>query len=188
LSVAICPPFVGEANPSHRGPFSRSTARYGFRVDIADIADVTVVDVLVVVVQICMTLSPEAEGPAKPLHLAIAEGVERCLQLDVELSGADTAAVHRAQDLDVTDRVETEALGDTGLHQFDNARYGGFRIVCRHQIEVTGAFRLPEIGDRTLIDLVGVDNGLALRGLPEHLCEPHYRYSTRSDDVCQDYR
>ena len=42
----------------------------------------------------------------------LARRVERLLQIDVERPRAEAAAVHRAQHLDVADRVEAEARRD----------------------------------------------------------------------------
>jgi hypothetical protein len=67
-----------------------------------------------------MTLSP-GEGPAETLDLTVARGVQRCLQINVERTRANAASVHRAEHLDIEDRVQTEAFGDAGLHQFQGA-------------------------------------------------------------------
>src|SRR5205823_9790486 len=76
------------------------------------------------------------KGPAEPFDLAIAGGIERCLQLDVQRPRTNAAPVHRTQHLDVADRIEAEPLGDPCLRQFNDAAHGGFRIVRLHEIEV----------------------------------------------------
>lgn len=43
------------------------------------------------------------------------------LQLDVERAGTGAAAVHRAEHLDVADRIEAEAFGHLLGHQLDEA-------------------------------------------------------------------
>src|SRR5205823_12225410 len=64
-------------------------------VNIVDVADITVVDLLVVVVLDLHHLVAGGKGPAEPLDLAIAGGIERCLQLDVQRPRAYAAPVHR---------------------------------------------------------------------------------------------
>src|SRR5271157_5595511 len=83
----------------------------GVEVDIVDVADVTIIDLLFVVVLDLHDLIPWREGPAEPLDLALAGGIQGGLQFDVERSGADAAAVHGTQHLDVSDGIKTETLG-----------------------------------------------------------------------------
>jgi hypothetical protein len=106
----------------------------------------------------------------------VAGWVQRRLQFDVERSCAHAAAIHRAQHLDVANGVETKPLGDAGLHQFDDPRHGGLRIVCVHEIEVAVALRLSEIGDRSLVNPMGSCDDAALRGLPENLGQADHRH------------
>src|SRR5205807_8717057 len=68
-------------------------ARVGF--NILDVADITVVDLLFVVVLDLHHLVAGGKGPAEPLDLAIAGGIERCMQLDVQRPRAYAAPVHR---------------------------------------------------------------------------------------------
>jgi hypothetical protein len=58
----------------------------------------------------------EALGPAKAVDADLAGRVQRLLELDIERAGAEAAAVHRTEDLDVTYRIQAEALGDPVLH------------------------------------------------------------------------
>src|SRR6202165_5228924 len=97
-------------------------------VYIIDIADVAVINFLVVVVLDLHDLVAGCEGPAEAFDLALAGGVQRRLQFDVERSCADAAAIHWAQHLDVANGVEAKPLGNASLHQFDDPRYGGLRI------------------------------------------------------------
>ena len=108
----------------------------GVGIDVVDIADVAVVDLLVVVVLDLHDLVAGGEGPAEPLDLAIAGGIERGLQLDVQRPCTHAAAVHRAEHLDVADGIEAEPFGDPRLHQLDDARHGGLGIVRLHEVEV----------------------------------------------------
>ena len=76
-------------------------------------------------------------------------------------------------------------MGMRRLHQFDDARHGGFGIVRLHEVEVAVAFGRAEIGHRALVDAVGAGDDPALRGLPEHLGQPHHRHRAGGDDVGQ---
>ena len=131
-------------------------------------------------------MSPGGEGPAEALDLALAGGVQGRLEFDIQRPGADTAAVHRAQHLDVADGIEAEALGDAGLHQLDDPRHRGFGIVRLHEVEVAVTLGLREIGHRALVDPVRAGDDPALGGLPKDLDQPHHRDRARGDDVGQD--
>jgi hypothetical protein len=84
------------------------------------------------------------------------------------------AAIHWAQRLNVANGVGAKPLGDAGLHQFDDPRYRGLRIVCLHKLEVAVALQLSEIGDRSLVNLMGTGDDAALRSLPEHFGQPPF--------------
>ena len=64
-------------------------------------------------------------------------------------------------------------LRDAGFDQLDDARNRGLGIVRLDKIEVAVGFRSAKIRDRPLIDAVGVDDDLALRGLPEYFGQAH---------------
>src|SRR5438132_9726173 len=149
------------------------------RIDIVDVADVAVIDLLVVVVLDLHHLIAGREGPAEALDLTLTRRVQRRLQFDVERSGADATAIHRAQNLDVANGIEAEAAGNLGLHQLDDTRYGGFGIIRLHEVEVAVRSGRTEIGDRTLVDAVGAGDDAALRSLPEHLGQAHHRHGAR---------
>src|SRR5215470_2594545 len=73
----------------------------GVCIDSVDIADVAVIDVLVVVVLNLHDLVTCSEGPAEPLDFLFAGGIESGLKFDVERASADTAAIHRAENLNI---------------------------------------------------------------------------------------
>ena len=60
----------------------------GIGVDIVDVTDIAVVDLFVVIIFDLHDFVAGGESPAEPFHLAIAGGIERCLQLDVQRAGA----------------------------------------------------------------------------------------------------
>src|SRR5207245_5421004 len=158
----------------------------GLGVDIVDVADVAVVDLLVVVVLDLHDLVAWGKGPAEALDLAVAGRVQGRLEVDVQRASAASAAVHRAQHLNVTNGIKTEALGNARLDQFDNPRHGGFRIVRLHEIKVAVALGFGEIGNAPLVDPVRAGDDAALGGLPEDLSQPHDGHHAGSNDVGQD--
>ena len=97
----------------HRAPVEAGLDFASLGIDVVDIADVAVVDFLVVVILDLHDLVAWRKGPAESLDFAFAGGVQGCLQLDAERSRANAAAVHRAEHLDVADRIQAEALGYT---------------------------------------------------------------------------
>ena len=81
--------------------------------------------------------------------------------------------------------IEAEASGDAGLHQFDDARHGGFGVVGLHEVEVAVAVGLAEIRHLALVDAVGADDDPARGRLPEDLGQAHDRHGAGGDDVGQ---
>jgi hypothetical protein len=146
-------------------------------VNIADSADVAVVNLLVVVVLDLHHLIARCEGPTEPLNLAVAGGIERCLQLDVQRSRTYSPSIHWTKHLDVADRIEPKPLGDACLHQFDDAADGSWGIVRRHEVEIALGSRWTEIRHRALIDAMGAGDDAALCGLPEYFAEPRPPWS-----------
>src|SRR5208283_398344 len=158
----------------------------GVGIHIVDIADVAVIDLLVVVIFDLHHLVAWSERPAEAFDLALTGGIESCLQLDVERASADATAVHRAENLDVADRIEAKPLGDARLHQFDDPRNCGFGIVGLHEVEVAVALGLGEIWNGALVDTVGAGDDPALRRLSKYLGQAHDGNRARRDDVGQD--
>src|SRR5258706_3745384 len=120
-------------------------------IDSVDITDVAVVDVLVVVILDLHDLVTGGEGPAEPLDFPVVGGIESGLQFDVERSGADTAAVHRAENLDVADGVEAEPPRDPGLDQLDDTLHRDLGLFDRHEVEIAFGSWRSEIGNSSLI-------------------------------------
>ena len=116
----------------------------------------------------------------------LAGRVQSHLQFDVQRARTNAAAVHRAQHLNVADRIEAEAAGNARPNQIDNARHGRFGIVRRHEIEVAVAFGPAQIGQQAPVDPVRAGDDPALGGLAEDLGQPHDRNSAGTDDVGQD--
>src|SRR3974390_3763257 len=74
-------------------------------IEINDGADVAVVDLFLIVILNLHHLITRCKGPTESLDLAIAGGMERCLQLNVKRSRTNTTAIHRTQPLAVTDGI-----------------------------------------------------------------------------------
>ena len=100
-------------------------------------------------------------------------------------AGTDGAAGHRAQHLDVADRIEPEAPRDVRFHQVDDSRSGRFRILRRHEIEVAVAFGLRQVGNGAPIDPVGAAHDAAARRLAEDFGQAYHGNRVRGDDVGQ---
>ena len=56
------------------------------------------------------------------------EALRSGLKFDVERSGADTAAIHRAENLNIANGVESESSRDAGFHQFDDPLHRDLRL------------------------------------------------------------
>ena len=74
-------------------------------------SSVAVVDLLVIVVFDLHDLVAGRKGPAKSLDLALARRIQCGLQFDVDGACSDAASVHRAENLDIADWIETERCG-----------------------------------------------------------------------------
>jgi len=75
----------------------------------------SIVDLLVIVVLDLHDLVAGRKGPAKSLDLTIARRIQCGLQFDVDGACSNAAAVHRAENVDIADWIETEAALDAGL-------------------------------------------------------------------------
>jgi hypothetical protein len=95
------------------------------------------------------------------------------------MSGLRRLRGHRAQHLDIADGIETEPFGDPCFYELDDPRYGGFRIVRSHEVEVAVWSGRAEIGDRVLVDTIGTNDDAAQRSLPERFDEAHDRQGAR---------
>ena len=91
-----------------------------------------------------MTLSPGAKVQPN-LDFALARRIQCRLEFNVEGTCSDAAAVHRAQNLDIADWIETKAVRDAGFDQLDNARNRSLGIISLDKIEVALGFRFAKI-------------------------------------------
>jgi len=125
-----------------------------------------------------------AEGPAEPLDPDRPRRVQHALQLDVERAGAQAAAVHRAQHLDVAHRVELEARRHAGA---DHGPQLARRILGLDGVdeEEVRALRCGQLRHGALVDAVRVGDDPARGRLAEHLRQPDHRDGARADHVGQ---
>ena len=111
-------------------------------------------------------------------------GVEPLLQLDVEGSCSQAAAVHGGEHLDIVDGIEAEPLWyplGHHLHQLVVDVLGGVRA---DEVEIAlGLSR--SLRHLALVDAVGVDDDLGGGRLAEDLGEPHGGHRTGTDHVRQ---
>ncbi len=153
------------------------------QVDALDAADVAVEDVLVVVVPELHHLVARPEEAGAPHHLRPPR-VQGGLEDRVELSGADHAAVHGRDHLDVGPRVEPVAARQVARHQVHDAALHGLRILLVDEDEVAAAIARRQ-GHGPLVDPVRVHHDLAGLGLAEDLGEPDHLGHAAGDDVLQ---
>src|SRR5687768_13288544 len=68
-------------------------------------------------------------------------GLRTPLQFEIQRPGPQAATVHRAQDLDLADRIEAEARRDSVFHDLDDLRGRVFGVAAGHEMEI--ALRVP---------------------------------------------
>ena len=129
-------------------------------------------------------MSPGPKVQPKRSTLDLAGRVQQPLQLEVQRPGAEPAAVHRAQHLDVADRVEPEPGRDAPGHDLQQLGHAVLRVVAADEVEVAAGL-LARLGQQALVDPVRVGDDPALGRLPEHLGQPDHRHRARGDDVGQ---
>jgi hypothetical protein len=58
------------------------------------------------------------------------------LEFNVEGACSDAASVHRAENLDIADRIETKAARDTRFNKLNDARNSSLGIISLDNIKV----------------------------------------------------
>ena len=152
-------------------------------VDANDPADVAVVDLLVIVVRNLHHLVADPVEPPHPAHPLVA-WVQRLLEFDVEVLASDDPPVHRREDLDIVEGIETEPLRDPFLDHGDDELQHPLGVLLFDEVEIVEFFPgVVEMGHLPLVDPVGVDDDRALPGLAKDLVEFDNGDGLRSDDV-----
>ena len=148
-----------------------------------DDADVAVEDFLFIVVPDLHDLValPVYVTPSAQATLA---GVYGLLQELVEVRGADHAALHRGEDLNLagTDAV---IAGELGLYQLLDGGRGLLRRLPLHE-EKVGVPAVGEVGHLAAIDAVGVHDDTAGLRLAEDPGQTDNREAAGVDDIPQD--
>src|SRR3977135_3031851 len=98
-----------------------------FEIDGFDEADVAVVDLFVIVIFDLDDLVADGKGNPEFLDLWFSSRIESPLQFDIQRTGSEPAAVHRAEHLDVAHGIEAEAARDAFLDELDEPRDGNVR-------------------------------------------------------------
>ena len=97
--------------------------------------------------------------------------------------------MHRREDLNVQEGVETKTLGNSLRDELDDGLFGARRIIALDEIEVAAIWVLPgwrqEFGHFSAIHPVGIDDNIALRGLSKYLGELDGGWHTAGDQVCE---
>lgn len=125
------------------------------------------------------------DSPAKSLNLGRRVRVQSGLKLDIQGPRTNAAAVHRAQHLNVADRIKSKLARNMLTDEIDYLWHSIFGIVCGYEVEVRFALGLAQIGNSSLIDHVCGGDNPASRGLPEDFDQPHNRHGSRANDVGQ---
>jgi hypothetical protein len=126
------------------------------------------------------------EAQATPYPFGpFAGGVQGPLQFDVERAGADTAPVHGAEHLNVTNRIEPEARRDARFDELNGSQHGRLGVIRLDKVEVAVALGLGQVWNKALVDAVRAGDDAASGSLSEHLSQSDDRYRAGSDDVGQ---
>jgi hypothetical protein len=161
----------------------RATVKAGgevafLRLNVRHKPNVAVVDFLAIVILDLHDLVAWRESPTKSLDLALARRIQCCLEFNVKRACSDTASVHRAENLDIADWIETKAARDTGFDELDDSRNRDLGIVRLDKIEVALDFGFAKIGYDPVVDTVGIHDDLALGRLTEYFGEAHHRHGS----------
>src|ERR1019366_4603066 len=156
-------------------------------IDSLDDPDIAIDHVLVVVVLRLDDLVADLESPSEPLNgrLAGAGGVQYLLQGCVQFAHAERSAVHRAENLNVADRVETKPFWNSILHQLDQRCHDLLRVVPLDKMEVGTRVGSPHIGHLPLADAVRVGDDVTVRRLPEYFGEANDWHYAALDQVSE---
>ncbi len=152
------------------------------RVHAPDGAYVAVEHVLVVVVAHLHDPVPGAETVSAPAD-GVPRRVERLLEQDVQVGGADHAPLHGGEHLDVAQGLPV-GLGQTVLDQVDDLRGGRLRAVAPDEEEV-GVPSVGDVGQLAAVDGVRVHDYAAGLRLTEYPGQPHDGNDARFYDVPQ---
>ena len=145
---------------------------------------ITVEDVELVVVADLHDAVALTQAPCRGGVLARGR-IQEPLKLEIQVLGADQAASHRCQDLDIAMRVETETARNPTGHEVQDRLENRFRLLPFDEEEVLGSALELEVGKLAAPDAVGVGNNPALSCLAKDRLEPYHVGSAGIDQVGQ---
>ncbi len=151
-------------------------------VDRGDAAEIAVPYFQVVIVADLHHLVAHPEAPPAMLDRRAA-GIQPGAQPRVQALDADRPAVHRRQDLNLGDRIETEARGDPLGDQLLDRPGDLLGIAPLDEEEIA-----PRGGggrDLAAVDPVGVDHDRALAGLAEDLGQAYHVHHAGTDQIAE---
>ena len=157
--------------------FNLVDAQHGSKVAIEDIA--------VIIILGLHDLVAGRENRPEFLDLRGRIGIEGFLQIGVERPRAERATLHRAEHLNVPDRVEAEPTWNPVADNFHDLRRSVLGIVGFDKPEVRLLAALWPFRHFTAIDPVRVDDDPTRGGLAKHLGQPGDRYRAGIDDVVE---
>src|SRR5262249_21769679 len=99
-------------------------------------ADVAVVDLTVVVVLDLHDLVARTVGRAEAFDPRLARRVQRPLQLNVQRSRTNPAAVHRTEHLNIADRIQPERLRNALVDYCDDLAYSILGSLSIDEVEI----------------------------------------------------
>ena len=110
--------------------------RHLAEIDGFDVADVAIIDLFVIVIFDLHDLV--ADGKTRPefFDLWVTPRIESPLQLNIQRTGSEPAAVHWAEHLDVVHGIEAESAGDTFLDELDEPRDGNVWPGCLNEVKI----------------------------------------------------
>ena len=131
-----------------------------------------------------MTLSPIWNlHPMLHGRLTGSGWVQYLLQGGVQFPHAERSPVHRAENLNVPDRVEMEPFWNSLLHHLHQRCCDLFRVVAFDEMEIGTRIGFEHVGHLPSANPVRVGDDVAARSLPEHFGEPHDWHDPALDQV-----
>jgi hypothetical protein len=155
-------------------------------VDLGNVADVAVVDLAVVVVLDLHDLVADAECRAELLHAVLARRVQRGLQRLVDCARTRDAAIHRAQHLDVTQRIDAKLSRQPRLHEIDHGLGDGLGLLDLQHVEVRGFTGSGQGREHSLVDLVRAAHDARRGRLAKHLGQTDDRHRPGVNQIAQE--
>ena len=160
----------------------RDSQRPLLRVNMLHRADVAIEHVLVVVVAyLHHAIAPTVLESAT--RKAVANGVDSLLKGDVQVRGSHHTALHRGQHLDVVG-ADVVSLGYAVAHDVHDFLRRPLGVFLLNKEEV-GRAPVADIGESSLVDLVGIGDDTARLRLAEDARQSDDGNCARVDDVAE---